>query len=75
MLSNGARPKKGRKLRGPSALKQMLTYLLPLVGRRIVLVLLLAVARTALSNRLARIQVSSAQVQANVYIMDSTCQS
>jgi len=45
--------------RGPAALNQLIKFLIPLAGKRIVVMLLLAVARTALSNRLARVQVST----------------
>ncbi len=58
----GAKPKGERKHRGPprgpAALKQLIKFLVPLAGKRILVMLLLAVARTALSNRLARVQVS-----------------
>ena len=50
---------KGRKgsPKGPAALKKLMLFLLPLAGKRIVVMLVLAIARTALSNRLARVQV------------------
>ena len=54
--SKGERRHKGPP-RGPAALKQLIKFLMPLAGKRIVVMLLLAVARTALSNRLARVQV------------------
>lgn len=41
---------------GAKALKQLLPLLLRVAGRKLVVIALLAVARTALSNRLARLQ-------------------
>ncbi|KAK9846568.1 hypothetical protein WJX81_006713 [Elliptochloris bilobata] len=48
----------GKQLKGNSsqALNQLLKYLLPIAGKRIVLLFGLAIVRTALSNRLARMQ-------------------
>jgi hypothetical protein len=56
---------KGAKKRGKSgdALNRLLKYLLPLAGKRIVLLLGLAVVRTAFSNRLARMQVRISRVR------------
>ena len=51
--------RKGGAPNGPAALKKLISFLLPLAGKRILALLVLAVARTALSNRLARVQVSS----------------
>ena len=48
----------GRAASGQS-FNKLIKYLLPLVGKRIAVLLLLAVLRTALSNRLARVQVLS----------------
>ncbi|CAL8461843.1 g1374 [Coccomyxa elongata] len=45
-----------RKGKSGDALKKVLNYLLPIAGKRILLLLGLAVIRTALSNRLARMQ-------------------
>lgn len=52
---------KGRKgsPKGPAALKKLILFLLPLAGKRVAVMLLLAIARTALSNRLARVQVTA----------------
>ena len=41
---------------GGQALKQLLPLLLRVAGRKILVIALLAIARTALSNRLARLQ-------------------
>ena len=38
-------------------MQKLVAFLLPLVGRRIVVLLALALLRTAISNRLARVQV------------------
>ena len=51
--AKGAR--KGAK-KGGQALNKMLKFLLPIAGKQILLLLGLAIVRTALSNRLARIQ-------------------
>lgn len=50
--------------RGPAALKKLIAFLLPLAGKRILVMLALAVARTALSNRLARVQVQADSLSA-----------
>ena len=54
--ANGASGRGKRGPKGPVALQKMISFLLPLVGKRIFIMLVLAVARTALSNRLARMQ-------------------
>ena len=41
------------------ALNRLLKYLLPIAGKRIMVLFALAIVRTALSNRLARMQVLS----------------
>jgi hypothetical protein len=41
---------------GGKALKELLPLLLRLAGRKVLVIALLAIARTALSNRLARLQ-------------------
>ena len=53
------RPRGGAGRRAPSgaALKQLLPLLLRVAGRKVLAIALLALARTALSNRLARLQV------------------
>lgn len=51
--SRGSKGSKGATL----ATNKLLRFLLPLVGKRMLLLLLLAILRTALSNRLARVQV------------------
>lgn len=55
---NAAGKRKGSP-KGPAALKKLVVFLLPLAGKRILVMLALAIARTALSNRLARVQVGS----------------
>ena len=52
------RASSGRAASGQS-FNKLLKYLLPLVGKRIAVLVLLAVLRTALANRLARVQVIS----------------
>ena len=47
----------GKKGRSGDALNKLLKYLLPIAGKRILLLLGLAIVRTAFSNRLARMQV------------------
>ena len=51
----------GKQAKGNSsqALNRLLKYLLPIAGKRILVLFALAVVRTALSNRLARMQVLS----------------
>ena len=51
----------GKQLKGNSsqALNRLLKYLLPIAGKRIMVLFALAIVRTALSNRLARMQVLS----------------
>lgn len=51
----------GKQQKGnPSqALNRLLKYLLPIAGKRIMVLFALAIVRTALSNRLARMQVLS----------------
>lgn len=50
--------KQGRPKRSsPAALQGLVKYLLSIAGRRIFVLFLLSIARTALSNRLARLQV------------------
>ncbi len=51
--AKGARKGGGK---GGQALNKMLNFLLPIAGKQILLLLGLAIVRTALSNRLARIQ-------------------
>lgn len=48
---------KGKKGKSGDALNKLLKYLLPIAGKRILLLLGLAIVRTAFSNRLARMQV------------------
>lgn len=59
-IADGAerKAKGGRKggKKGGQALNRMLNFLLPIAGKRILLLLGLAIMRTALSNRLARMQ-------------------
>ena len=50
---------KGKKGKSGDALNKLLKYLLPIAGKRILLLLGLAIVRTAFSNRLARMQVAS----------------
>lgn len=47
----------GRKRSSPAALQSLVKYLLSLAGKRILVLFALSIARTALSNRLARLQV------------------
>ena len=48
----------GPRKRSPqAALHSLIAYLLPLAGRKVMVLVALAVLRTALSNRLARLQV------------------
>lgn len=54
--SNAKKSKKNGK--SGDSLKKLLNFLLPIAGKRILLLLGLAVVRTAFSNRLARMQVS-----------------
>ena len=51
---------KGKRGKSGDALNKLLKYLLPIAGKRILLLLGLAIVRTAFSNRLARMQVWSA---------------
>ena len=64
----GTKANKGRKNgKSGDALKKLLNYLLPIAGKRVLLLLGLAVVRTAFSNRLARMQVgTSATLSANL---------
>ena len=57
------RSSKGGQLKGSSsqALNKMLKYLLPIAGKRIAVLFALAIVRTALSNRLARMQARRSQ--------------
>ncbi len=54
---NGSKKTTGKKGKPVDALNKLLKYLLPIAGRRILLLLGLAIVRTAFSNRLARMQV------------------
>lgn len=53
-------PAGGRKKRKPkdASLRELARFLLPIAGRRVWGLVALAVVRTALSNRLARVQAS-----------------
>ena len=55
----GAGRKYGRRKAG-TALNKLLAFLMPIAGQKILLLLGLAIVRTALSNRLARMQVGCA---------------
>ena len=58
----GGKGGKGKGGKGAGlATNKLLKFLLPLVGKRILLLLLLAILRTGLSNRLARVQVGVAR--------------
>ena len=55
--SGGTGAAKGRRgSGGGKALKELLPLLLRVAGRKVLAIVLLAIARTALSNRLARLQ-------------------
>ena len=45
-----------------TALNKLLAFLMPIAGKKILLLLGLAIVRTALSNRLARMQVADARM-------------
>lgn len=51
-----ALPKAGKRRPSGQALKELLPLLLKVAGRKVLVIALLAIARTALSNRLARLQ-------------------
>ena len=61
------RASSGRAASGQS-FNKLLKYLLPLVGKRIAVLVLLAVLRTALANRLARVQVISKRLGLDVIL-------
>lgn len=54
--SDAAKPGDRKRGGGGKALKQLLPVLLRVAGRKVIVLILLAMARTALSNRLARLQ-------------------
>lgn len=55
---DGGNSKGPRKRRGsPAALQNLVKFLLSIAGKRILVLFALSIARTALSNRLARLQV------------------
>lgn len=55
---DGGNSKGARKRRGsPAALQNLVKFLLSIAGKRILVLFALSIARTALSNRLARLQV------------------
>lgn len=56
--STGTRPKRSPQ----AALHALVAYLLPLAGRKVIVLVVLALLRTALSNRLARLQVGAIAV-------------
>ena len=58
--AGGKEKRGGGRAAAGQATNRLLKFLLPLVGKRVVVLLLLAVCRTALANRLARVQVRSA---------------
>lgn len=53
----GGAPKTPLKRSPQASLHSVITYLLPLAGRKVAVLVALALLRTALSNRLARLQV------------------
>ena len=53
-----------KKPKAGDALNKLLKYLLPIAGKRILLLLGLAFVRTAFSNRLARMQVNCVDLAA-----------
>jgi ABC-type uncharacterized transport system fused permease/ATPase subunit len=55
-LATAASSKAGKRRPSGQALKELLPLLLRVAGRKVLVIALLAIARTALSNRLARLQ-------------------
>ncbi|CAL5222677.1 g5077 [Coccomyxa viridis] len=55
-VDGGPKKSGGKKGKSRDALNKLLKYLLPIAGQRILLLLGLAIVRTAFSNRLARMQ-------------------
>ena len=54
--ASGTGARTGKRRQSGQALKELLPLLLKVAGRKVIVIALLAIARTALSNRLARLQ-------------------
>jgi len=63
----GGKRTSGKKGKSGDALNKLLKYLLPIAGKRILLLLGLAIVRTAFSNRLARMQVFQSSGKDHTY--------